>query len=117
MKDTQYLFAESDIKSPTGMSFFLVPQRYEYYPGDECIKLGEVEVTYLYPMKLSEEELRKKAIETLKDKQQRVMAEAFKRTQALEIKINQLLLLTDKSESINVVPIQTPSAVGDDIPF
>ena len=42
---------------------------------------------------MSKEELALKAIETLKDKQQKIRAESYMRAQELQEKINQLLAL------------------------
>jgi len=101
MKEKMILFAESDNDSESGIHLFLVPERWEFLPSDECIKLETVDVYYEASVNTTSEALRLKAIETLRDKQQRVIAEAEKKRAELEKKIEALLLLTYNQEEVS----------------
>lgn len=107
MKQMMELFAESNPKEKTGFSLFVLPKPYAYYPSDECIKLGSVEVDWHFSEDITEEFLRKRAITTLMDKQQRIRAEAFQHEKELQKKIDVLLLLTHTTKGYD----------NDNIPF
>lgn len=110
--EEMFIFVESDKKAADGMKLFLVPKRWEYYPDDEAVKLGKVQVRYTALKDLTPKEIRAKAIKTLRDKQERVIAEAQKRKMRLQEKIDNLLLLSDQRKpSLKVV------SDSDDCPF
>jgi len=96
--EKMFLFVESDASKDTGMNFFIVPDRYEYYPNDEQVKLSEIEIKYKIPEGISEQDIREKAIKTLRDKQERVVAEAEIQRQKLQVKIDGLLMLTNQEK-------------------
>lgn len=108
--EKQYLFIEPDNTQDSGMNFFLVPQRWKYFPNDNCINVAEIDVNYTIPADLTEEVLRGMAIATLEAKQKRVIAEAIKRKAELQQRIDQMKRLPYFSTIHNEEPI-------DDIPF
>jgi hypothetical protein len=93
-----WLFAAPDKNSPDGMSLYIVAKRHEYYPSDEHIKLAEVLVHYDPPNEFSRDKMILKAIQTLRDKQDRIIAEAQKHKMELQQKIDKLLLLDHKHD-------------------
>lgn len=118
MKNTEkmVLFIESDEKSEEGMAFLLTNKRHQWATRDDQINLGEVEATYKIPADLDADSIRKKAIETLRAKQDRILADAYMAKQRLQDKIDKLILLTYKGDpdatTKTVVPIES-----DGIPF
>ena len=101
MKEECHIFVESDNDAKDGMRFSLIPDRFRYYMGDEAVNLQEICITYDLPGDLSTETIRKKAIETLMAKQDRVVAEAQQTKTELQTKINDLLLLTHQAAKIS----------------
>ena len=97
-----FLYAESSKEEESGIELSLIPKRFKYYMGDEAVELEEVTVRYNRPSKLDEDILRKKAIETLQSKQKAVIAEAYRREQELQGKIDKLLLLTHDKHEVQI---------------
>lgn len=93
-EEEMHLFVESDTEALNGMKFFLVPKRYRWATNDEQVKIEDVVVTYGLPNDLTQDQIRLKAVETLREKQERVIAEAQKQKVFLQEKIDNLLLLT-----------------------
>lgn len=89
-----HLFVRPDSESKSGMLFFLVPDHMRYWTSSSDVRIGQTEVLFDIPDDLSEDQLREKAIETFRDKQKEIRAQAHKEVIELEEKIRELQLLT-----------------------
>lgn len=87
---TAVLFNHFNLETNEGE--FLLTHDHWYLYDEDIIVEKEFKV-YIETPKISKEELALKAIETLKGKQQTILAEAYKKEQKLQEKINQLLAL------------------------
>lgn len=94
-----HLIVEADSESEDGMHFFLMPEENKYYIGSYQINLGKVPTTYTRPDELSDNDIRKAAIRTLKDRQKENTAKTYKDNQTLQGRIDKLLLLTYNVDS------------------
>lgn len=108
-----HIYARSDPDSETGMRFILLPSGYTFLSNDEDIEVGAVDLEYQVPSHLNADELRKLAIQTLEKKQREVMAEAERRRNELQGKINDLLRLEHQQDATYVLLRDDE----DDIPF
>ena len=97
---TMQLFAESDSNpdNERGMTLTPIADCHAFLMDDDAIDLGAVTVTFLAPENIDANTLRKRAIETLLKKQERVRAEAYKVHIELQAKIDKLMLLTHEVE-------------------
>ena len=93
------------------MKFNLIPERFRYYMSDDAIQVSKIDINIDLPSDLDEETLRGQAIQTLLDKQERVIAEAHQRKLELQEKINNLKRL---SYDANPEPLDN---VISDVPF
>ncbi len=93
---TMSLFAESDTDPKNERGFTLTPIAgcHTFLMDDDAIDLGAITVTFRTPNNIDANLLRKRAIETLKKKQERVKAEAYQVHLELQGKIDKLRLLT-----------------------
>ena len=100
------------------MEHFLHKEHEEWRLSDGEFSIGKTLVEYNLP-DLVDSELRKKAIETLKVKQKRVMAEAEQTKMLLEKQIETLLCITHVSPDVPPCPPPKSNNVFDydDIPF
>ena len=87
------VYLRLDIDSDCGYRHVLVDPENRYWVNDEDIKLEQVEVSYALVKEYSQDELRLKAIATLRDKQQVERARSVKACVLLQDKINSLLRL------------------------
>ena len=94
-----HLFVRPDSGADSGMEFFLVPEHMRYWAGSSSVRIGETDVVFSIPDNLSEDEMRQKAIETFRDKQKEIRAQAHKEVEELEQKIRELTLLTYQPEA------------------
>lgn len=115
MKEKLTLCVEHDENTPGRLKFFLISPRHEWYLHDnKQIKIAkDIEVEY-EPPQMSEDELRLKAVEQLRDRQKRVRADASKAIADLDEQINKLMLITYQPESVEV---SAPASPADDLPF
>ena len=73
IEKTLNLYVRPDAEKDEGFFYFVTDPQYDYtWTQDHDIKLGQVSVSFLAPEDLTEDELRKKAIDTLKDKQEQI---------------------------------------------
>ncbi len=92
------LYIRPDRESDTGFIYYVDDSEYtNHWPKDVDIHIGEVEVFFHPPEELDENELRLKAIQTLRDKQEKLRATAERDIQELERKIETMLLLTHQT--------------------
>jgi len=116
--ENMLLVVEANSENESGVSFFLANTRHEWWLDDEAVKVSTVKITYEYPDSLSEDEFRVMAIKTLRDKQDRVIAEAQLTKVDLQNKIDKLLMLTHQPAASELEP--APDVITDetrDIPF
>lgn len=92
--ETLRLFVRPDLEECNGMKLMLINKDHEYWMNDSDIKLDEVVINCEYHSEFTTDELRKLAIQTLKDKQERARAEAEVRCNVLQKKIDEMLFLT-----------------------
>lgn len=119
MKFTMALLAIPDSSENSGFRFDLCSPCDVFIKGTDTIKLEEVEVevnTYEY----DHEDLRKKAVKTLKERQQIVMAEAVNTCNRLQEIVDKLTPIEYKPDEVVVDhvaddPLAHP--FDDDIPF
>lgn len=93
-KEEMLLYVEADAEQESGIRFYLVSSLHQFYMGDESVKLCNVIVEYEHPNSLNEEQIRTAAIQTLKEKQERIIASAQLKKVELQKKIDKLLLIT-----------------------
>jgi hypothetical protein len=100
-------FARPDEQEPNGFKLILVDKDMRYWMNDEDINIATVPVEYFPPENMNKEELVLKAIESLRDKQKQILANAQRHVDQLNEKINQLQMLTYQplDESDNVIDI------------
>lgn len=115
--ETMLLFIESDEKSEDGMAFLLTNFRHQWATRDEQINLGEIEITYEIPFGLDSDAIREKAIKTLQDKQERIIADAYMAKQRLQIKIDKLLMLTHCKSDSELIVDNVVLLENDETPF
>ena len=89
-----HLFIAPDKESERGFNYRIVPSYFRWIAGDDWIKVGDVNIDYVIPNDMTEDELRQKAINTLKEKQERVIAEAVVEKGKLQKRIDELLMIT-----------------------
>ena len=100
--ETMHLFLEPNKKaeSPNDspFNFFLVSSRHKWYMNDdEQIRIDDVEVSYSVPTHIGEDDLAVAAIKQLKERQEKVRADAHRRVEEIEEHISRLSLLTHQS--------------------
>lgn len=94
-----YMVPDSD--APDGYRIQLVEDAHKWYTHADSINLGKTTVCLDLDIP-SDDQLAVKAIETLKAKQDQIMADAFDRKVELQSKINKLTLITHQyKEDIN----------------
>lgn len=100
-KATMQIWAIPDAEVKRGFRLMLCdPERSFYMYASDEIKIGETEVVFSPPEDMTEEAMVRKAIETLEKKQEVVMQDAARKKQALQKKIDGLLLLQAPQGSI-----------------
>lgn len=87
------LFAISDKDTQGGIKLELVGLRHRYYMDDNAIHVDNIEIRIPIAKSINMDELRLKAIDTLKQKQKQVTLDAAVRIQELQRKIEDLQLL------------------------
>lgn len=101
IQKTLKLYMRPDSDEEDGFVYFVTDPAYGYsWTQDHDINIGDVDVSFNVPNDLTEDELRRKAIDTLKDKQDAIRAKAFRDIEALQNRIDEMLLLTHQSESV-----------------
>ena len=100
------LYIRPDRKNKKGFVYYIDDAAHtSHWPRDADIHIGDVDVMLALPTELNEDELRRRAIMTLRDKQATIRANAHKEVELLEEKINQLTLL------VHIVPEEVTGAV------
>lgn len=102
-KEEMLLYVEADADKESGISFYLVSKKHQWYTGDEAVKICELVVEYEHPDSMDEHQIRTAAIQTLKEKQERIIAEAQLKKNKLQKKIEQLMLITYQPDTVLVV--------------
>ena len=99
-----YLYAvnDSDPDSESGMLLKLIDEEHKFLMRDEEINIGLVTCTFIKPEGLTEESLRRMAVETLREKQKKLQADAYRAEQILQGKIDKLLLLTHDQNEVGL---------------
>lgn len=90
-------FIKPDVDAESGFTHTLVPEWARWMASDDWVKLDDIEVTYEVPGNLSQTDLRRLAVKTLKEKQERIIAEAVVNKGKLQVRIDELLLIEDRS--------------------
>lgn len=93
-KTDMLLYVKAEANEPSGMQYYLIHPTHQWYMGDESVKVKKIQIEYEQPDTLDEEQLRAAAIQTLREKQDRVIAEAQLTKVKLQEKIDQLMLIT-----------------------
>ena len=106
-----YMRANSDAEE--GFVYVNLTKDYKFMSRDEDILLQEVTVKIPTPSKYSLDDLRKMAIDSMREKQSEARAEAEKKCLELQGKIDKLLLLEYKPE----VNQSSPEPEDDGLPF
>lgn len=99
-QDSMYLFAEADGEKACGYKLTLVPERYRYYMPCEAVNLGETLVLYEVPEGLTPDILRFRAIETLRDRKKKILADTQLEINKLDKQIQDLQLLTQSKGAV-----------------
>lgn len=94
MRETMALVVNADANEESGMRFYLWPTSNLWLIPDDDVKLAEVEVCYSMPDNMTPEDIRRAAVETLKEKQKHAYAKAEERVNRLQERINKLQMLT-----------------------
>jgi hypothetical protein len=95
MQKTVKLYIRPNQEIKRGFAYYIDDSEFSnHYARSTDIHIADVEVMFQVPPELNADELRQRAIKTLRDQQSRIRAEAHKRVEELELKINELLLLT-----------------------
>jgi len=90
------LFAVSDKEAENGLKLVIINKDHRYWMDDNAIFIDNIVVRFPIAKSIDMQELRLKAIETLKDKQRKARLDAAEKIAALQVKIDQLLLLEYK---------------------
>ena len=75
-KETLDIWAVPDCDAPEGFNLRLNPTDRRYYMGEDAVRLGSTEVFFDTPADMTREQMALKAVETLQERQEQVMAEA-----------------------------------------
>ena len=117
------VWAIPDHNAEEGYVLDLVPGRHRYYMSEDCVMLGTTSVSFSSPENMSREEMAIKAIETLREKQKGIEADAHRRVMKLEERIRSLLMLTHQPDD-NVVILREATtgniievSEDDELPF
>lgn len=95
IEKTLKLYIRPDRDEEQGFKYFLLDPAFGYQWTQEAdIEIGEVAVQFIIPEMLTDDDLRLKAIETLKKKQEAIKANAYKEIQGLQERIDKMMLLT-----------------------
>lgn len=120
------IWAIPDADEREGFRLELMPTSRSWCMSESDVRLGTASVPFQVPDDMSHEEMVRKAVETLRDRQKQILAEARRRVTALDARINELLMLTHNPEpqsDDNVIDIGAShsvvedASVGDVIPF
>lgn len=87
------IWAIPNADSDQGFDLMLVPPSKSWWMSGADVKIGTTVVQFDPPEEMSREEMTRKAIETLRDKQQQIRATSHREIQKLEEKIKDLLML------------------------
>ena len=116
IQEKMTIFVRPDSANEKGFKVMAVNDVHKYWMTDEDINVGDAVVEYELPEDMTHESLALKSIVTLKERQQKVRADAEVKIQNMEKKINQLLMITDQSDgTIDVTPFD--NSEFDEIPF
>lgn len=130
--ENMHLYVEPNDEAETAddnpFNFFLVSEKHRWYTnGDNQIRVGEVQIEYPVPDKIGEDALAAAAIKELREKQQKVRADAHERCEKLDEQIKKLSRLTHQPTDIviddNVITEETyvstegQLADSDELPF
>lgn len=99
---TMAIMLRPDKDEPDGMGFYLWPVNRLYYCDDDDVKIAEIDVPFEVPGDMTHEDIAKKAVETLEEKQKNEWARAQRRVDMLQIRINKLRMLTHQPAPENI---------------
>ena len=117
------IYAVSNADAKEGFDLMLIPPEKKWYMNDGDVCIGATVVSFMPPENMSREDMAIKAVETLRDRQKQTMAEAQRKYDQLQVKINQLLMIThrqpDAENDSNVIhaEFKREATFDDDIPF
>ena len=94
------IWAVSDPDEKEGFKLMLMPPEKKWYMNESDVRIDTVVVQYAPPEGMDREQMAMKAVETLRDKQKQIQAEAQKRITKLESKINDLLMISHQSNPL-----------------
>lgn len=97
IKESMCIYAVPDPKQKEGFKLELVAPHRKWWMNDSDVMVGVTTVSYEPPEDMSREDLAIKAVETLRDRQKQAMAEAQMKYDKLQVRINELLMITHQS--------------------
>lgn len=101
------LYARPNDDSESGFDWLLIEERHRWFMNDHDVMMDTVVVEFFPPEDMSTDEITMKAIETMREKQKQIRADANMRVNKLEAKINNLLRITHQPEqSENIIDIE-----------
>ena len=100
---TADLWVVPDEDEPQGFRFELVSAQGRWSVSDGWIRIDEVRASFELPNNLNEDTLRLRAITTLKEKQEQVLADAHRRVQQYQYEIDKLLALPAPSSVVEAM--------------
>lgn len=91
------MFLRPDVDTEEGYRIYLLEEAHRWFANTGDIKLDEVEIYYPEP-KLSQQELRFKAVKTMQEEQEKARLDAAVKVAQLQKHIDKLLVLTYNPE-------------------
>lgn len=96
-KITMDIWAVPDSEEEDGFRLTLMPPEKAWYMGEQDVNLGSAEAHFEPPENMTREQMAMKAVETLQARQKKIEADAVKKVNELQVRINQLRLLTHEA--------------------
>ena len=116
IQEKMSIFVRPDSENEMGFKVMAVNDFHKFCMTNEDINVGSATVEYQLPEDMTHQSLALKSIATLKERQDKVRADAHVKIQKMEEKITTLLMITDESEApIDVTPFD--NSEFDEIPF
>lgn len=116
IKEKMTIFVRPDSENENGFKVMAVNDVHKFWMTDEDINVGVATVEYDLPEDMTNQSLALKSIATLKERQDKVRADAYVKIQNMEEKIATLMMITDQSGGlVDVTPFDRN--YDDEIPF
>ena len=93
--------SDAETQNDSPLNFFLVNKKHQWYCNSSSqIRIGEVEVEFPVPEKIGEDALVTHAINTLRERQQKIRDDAARDLAKIEEEIAKLALLTYNPDGV-----------------